>query len=529
MSYSLTEKIMNGHKRIQEGFSDLKGRLGRPGKEEILEGNILKVMFKLGWPIMIATFLRTLYNLADTVWLGRLTGPEATYSVAAASQAWSVVFIIMSVEIGFGVAALALISQYIGSDKFDKASEYAGQIYFLAITFSILFAAIGYLGTPYLLDLLTGAGAEGEALASYGTDYLRIIFLGLPFMFLFFVFMFVMRGRGDNVTPMKIVAVAAVLNIIVDPILILGSGHAVSLGSLEFTIPTLFGYPIPSLGIRGAAIATVVTRALGALYSVHLIFSNKLEICMDPSYLIPDVSKIKKILTVSIPSSFGRFGEALGFLILWAVVYRLPNPDVAGAAYGAGNRILNITFLVIGGVSMAMSTMIGQSLGAEMQERTEKVARKGLITLAVLGAAIALPLFFARNVLIEFVVPGQEAVISTGGELLMIFSLSLPFFCIFRGVTQIMAGSGHTFQQMILNLGRIWGLRLVFVFLFALWLGMNDTGVWMGLSVSNLAAAGIALFVYSFGWWKEKVIEEAPTVKPKIPVEEEAENTDSNL
>ncbi len=519
MNVDLYEKISDNFNRLQEGYRALKSKLSRPEKEEILEGDILTVLFKLGWPIMIATFLRTLYNLADTVWLGRLPGQEATYSVAAASQAWSVVFIIMSVQIGFGVAALALISQYIGSKKFEKASKYAGQIYFLAIVFSILFSVVGYFFTPHLLNLLTGAGVEGEALASYGTDYLRIIFLGMPFMFLFFVFMYVMRGRGDNVTPMKIVGATALLNIIIDPFLILGSGEVLTIGSWQFTIPSFFGYTIPSLGISGAAIATISTRGLGAIYSIYLIFSGKLEIKLELSHLIPDLSKIKKILTVSIPSSLGRFGESFGFLILWAIVYRLPNPDVAGAAYGAGNRIINITFLVIGGISMAMSTMIGQSLGADMEERTEKVAKIGLLTLLVLGFIIFLPIFFGRNILIEFVVPGNEAVIDTGGQFLMIFSLSIPFFCVFRGINQIMAGSGHTLQQMFLSLGRIWGLRLVFVAILALYLAMNDTGVWIGMAVSNMVAAGVSLLVYSLGWWKEKVIEEVPTPEPGITVE----------
>jgi len=517
------EKVADGISKLKDGYKTLRGKMGRPEKDEILEGNILTVMFKLGWPIMIATFLRTLYNLVDTIWLGRLPGEEATYSVAAASQAWSVVFIIMSIEIGFGIAALALISQYTGSKRYDKASEYAGQLYFIVIVFSVLLGLIGYFSSPYLLDILTGTGAEAEALASYGTEYLQIIFIGMPFMFLFFAFMFVLRGWGDNITPMKIVAITAILNMIIDPFLILGSGHVLSIGPWEVTIPTIFGYSIPSLGIGGAAIATVGTRGLGAIYSVYLMFSGKLGIKIDLSHLYPDMKKIKKYFKVGFPASFGRFGEAFGFLILWAVVYRLPNPGVAGAAYGAGNRILNITFLVIGGVTMAMSTMIGQSLGADMIDRTEKVAKTGLRTLALLGLAIAVGIFLARNVLIGFIVPGDEAVIEAGGEFLMIFSLSLPFFCIFRGVTKIMAGSGHTLQQMVLNLGRIWALRLVFVFILALFLGMNDTGVWLGLALSNLAAAAMAIIAYSVVRWKEKIIEEEAPPEASLTVDEESE------
>ncbi|MFW5904121.1 MAG: MATE family efflux transporter [Candidatus Saliniplasma sp.] len=505
-------------------YDTLKRKMGRPGKDEILEGNIIAVMFKLGWPIMVATFLRTLYNLVDTIWLGRLPGDEAAYSVAAASQAWSVVFIIMSVEIGMGIAALALISQYTGAKKFDKASEYAGQLYFIIIVLSIILGAVGYFTSPYLLDLLTGTGTEAAGLAEYGTAYLQIIFMGIPAMFLFFAFMFILRGWGDNITPMKIVAVTATLNMIVDPILIFGSGAAVSLGPLSFTVPTFFGYSIPKLGIRGAAYATIGTRAMGTIYSIYLMFSGKLGIKLKLSYLIPDITKIMQFIKVGLPASAGRFFSAMGFLILWAVVYRLPNPKVAGAAYGAGSRILNITFLVTGGVSMAMATMVGQGLGADLVERTEKVAKTGLAALAVLMSIIAITIFFTRNILLGFIVPNQPEVISSGAEFLLLFSLSMPFFGIFRGITDIFGGSGHTVQKMILDLTRIWAFRLIFVFLLGIYLGMADTGVWIGMGISNVVAAALAFTFYSMGWWKEKVIHQEPVSKTTVSRDKEVQS-----
>ncbi|MFW6064463.1 MAG: MATE family efflux transporter [Candidatus Natronoplasma sp.] len=501
--------------------------MSRPSKDEILEGNIIAVMFKLGWPIMVATFLRTLYNLVDTIWLGRLPGEEATYSVAAASQAWSVVFVIMSIEMGMGIAALSLISQYTGAKKFEKASEYAGQLYLIVIVLSILLGAIGYFTSPYLLDLLVAPGEEGILLADYGTRYLRIIFLGIPAMFLFFVFMFILRGWGDNVTPMKIVAFTATLNMIIDPILIFGSGATVSLGPISFTIPTIFGYSIPKMGIEGAAYATIGTRAIGTIYSIYLMFSGKLGIKVKPSYLIPDFTKIKQFIKVGLPAAAGRFGSSLGFLILWAVVYRLPNPDVASAAYGAGNRILNITFLVIGGVTMAMSTMVGQGLGADLIERTEKVVKTGLLALIGMTSFIAIVIFLSRNILLSFIVPGKPEVISSGAEFLMIFSLTMPFFGIFRGITDILGGSGHTVQKMALDLSRIWVFRLLLVFVFGLFLGLGDTGVWIGMALSNVIAAGVAFFVYSMGWWKEKIIHDEPVSKPELSVKKKGEVEDT--
>ena len=358
-----------------------------------------------------------------------------------------------------------------------------------------------------MLDILTGTGESAADLAHYGTMYLQIIFLGLPFMFLFFAFTFVLRGWGDTVTPMKITAIAVTLNMIVDPLLIFGVG------------------PLPMLGIRGAAIATITTRGVGTIYGMYLLFKGKLGLELELSYLKPDLSKIKKFLDIGIPASLGRFGSSIGFIILWAIIYRLPNPEVAGAAYGVGNRILNITFLVMGGLAMAMSTMVGQSLGADDEERAEEVTKKGILAIVSLMALFAVVIFALRNYLIGGFMPGNKEVIKAGADFLMIFALAMPFFGVFRGVTSILGGSGHTKQQMVLSLSRLWGLRLPLVFLFAIGLAFHAEGVWLGMALSNVIACGFALFVYKMGWWKEKVIEEKPTAPtPGMNIQEDDED-----
>ncbi len=503
-------EIFRGMRR--EGiYSYLKERMGKPGKTEILEGNILAVMFKLGWPMMVATFLRTLYNLIDTFWLGNIPNPAvAEYSVTAVGQGWTVVFMMMSIEMGFGIAALALISQYTGQKNYEEADRTAGQLYFIAIVASLLIGIFGYFMTPTFMNLLTGGEEE---LAYYGTQYIQIIFLGLPFMFLFFAFMYTLRGWGDTITPMKITAFSVSLNMIINPILIFGSGTVLSAGSLQITIPSIFGYSIPRLGVRGAAIGTIMSRGIGSLYATYLLFSGKLGLKLKLSYLKPKISRLKKFLNIGAPAGIGRFGTSIGFIILWAVIYRLPNPEVAGAAYSVGNRILNITFLIMGGFAMAISTMVGQALGADDIERSEEIAKKGFLAVAGLMMVFALALFALRNNLIMIFIPESPDVIAEGASFLMIFSLAMPFFGVFRGVTSLLSGSGHTRLQMGLSLVRLWGLRLPLVFLFAVFLSFHSTGVWLGMALSNVIAFVLALGVYKTGRWKEKVIKDKPTPK----------------
>ena len=519
-------EIFKGMKK--EGiYTYLKERMKKPSKDEILEGNVLAVMFKLVWPMMIATFLRTLYNLIDTFWLGNIPNPEiAEYSVTAVGQGWTVVFMMMSIEMGFGIAALALISQYTGQKNYEEADRTAGQLYFIAIVASLLIGIFGYFMTPTFMNLLTGGQEE---LAYYGTQYIQIIFLGLPFMFLFFAFMYTLRGWGDTITPMKITAYSVTLNMLINPILIFGSGTVMAVGSFEVTIPTIFGYSIPRLGVRGAAIGTIMSRGIGSLYATYMLFSGKVGLKLKLSYLKPNLSRLKDFLNIGVPAGIGRFGTSIGFVILWAVIYRLPNPEVAGAAYSVGNRILNITFLIMGGFAMAISTMVGQALGADDEERSEEVAVKGFLAVAGLMLLFTGLLFLLRNNLIMIFIPESPEVIAEGARFLGIFALAMPFFGIFRAVTSLLGGSGHTRLQMGLNLTRLWGLRLPFVFLFALFLSMGSTGVWTGMAVSNVVAFILAMAVYKTGWWKEKVIKDKPTTKPSMDFDEDEPERDRTV
>lgn len=481
---------------FDDAVSYLKKKMGRPQKDEILEGDIIPVMLKLGWPIMVATFLRTLYNLVDTFWLGHLPGEEAIYSVGAMGMSWSFVFMMMSLGMGFGIAALALVSQHTGAKQMEEAALDGGQMYFIALVSSLCIGIIGYFLTPFFLDILTGTGEEAVQLAHYGTLYMRVIFLGLPFMFLFFAFMFILRGWGDTITPMKITAISVGLNLVLDPVLIFGLGI------------------FPKLGIQGAAIATVLTRGIGALYAMYLLFSGRLGLKIKLSYIKPDFNRIKKFLNIGLPASAGRMGTAAGFIILWYFINRLPEQSVAAAAYGVGNRILNIMFLVMGGLAMAMSTMVGQSLGSDNLDRADEVTIKGLITMVGLMVVFTAVIFVLRNPLIAIFIPDKPDVIKMGGEFLLIFSFSMPFFGIFRGVSSILGGSGHTKQQMAMGLIRLWGMRLPLVYVFAFILGWYSAGVWAGMALSNVVGSAMALGVYKLGWWKEKVI----TVRPQRSV-----------
>ncbi len=465
-------------------------RLGRPNKKEILEGDILPLLFKLGWPMMLGSMLQTTYNLIDTIWLGRLPVPLNTQAVAAISLAWPFVFLMISIELGLGVAGVAMISQHTGAKRYEEAYQDAGQLFFLFMILSVILGVLGYFTAEPFLNLLTGnSPVVGPAI-----EYLVIIFIGFPFFLIFGAFSMSLRAWGDTITPTAIMSISVLLNILLDPILIFGIG------------------PFPFMGIKGAALATVFSQAVASIFALYLLFSGKLGLKVNLEYMKPDIRKIKKFFKIGIPATAARIFDASEFVIFVGILAMLPMHEEVLAAYGIGNRIINITFVILWGLGVALTTVVGQSLGADKIIRADESAKRGMIVMAGLMTLISLILVIFRYPLINFFIKDQPDVVNIGAMFLLVLAIGGPFFAIFEGVTATLNGSGHTKQQLGLSITRLWILRLPLAVILALILALNSTGAWLAIAFSNVIAGSAAYVVYKRGWWKEKVIEKKPLV-----------------
>lgn len=153
-------------------------------EKDILEGDILKVIFVLGWPTLVLRILQVAYNMAETFWPGRRSsGAEAKSAVAAMQMAWPLIFVMFSIGAGFGVAGISLISQYTGAGKSEKASHATGQLITMAIILATVLATAGLLLIPHLLKIMS----LEDSVERYVRIYMQIIFMGLPFVFLSFM------------------------------------------------------------------------------------------------------------------------------------------------------------------------------------------------------------------------------------------------------------------------------------------------------------------------------------------------------
>ncbi|WP_457591476.1 MATE family efflux transporter [Geoglobus sp.] len=457
----------------------------------VLEDGILKVMVKLGTPIAVGEAMNILYSMADIYWLGRI-GRDALASVSAS---WPVIWLIVSVAAGIFSAGVALISQYWGKSDFKKAMMSGGQVLVLSIIFGIPIAISGFVLIGKFLAII---GVPATTLEP-ATEYARILALGIPLIAIYESISAIYTAAGDTITPLKIRSVGVVINVILDPILI-------------------FGYlNLPSFGVVGAATATVVSQFVVSVLSITYLGIRGVEgLRISLQNLKPKASFIKQILKIGYPISILMVSEAGGFVLLVHIISLLgPTPL---AAWGIADRLLGLFHVFIAGLLGATSTMIGQSLGAQMEHRARTTAKKTALYGAAIMACGLFILIPMRYQIAYVFAPNDELLVKQVADFILIMGPSVIFFTIYLAARAVARGSGHTKPVMIFGMIRLWILRNSLAYLFAIPVGLGVKGLWIGMAVSNYITGSLALWWIIFGKWDKAVISKVEKISEPTPI-----------
>jgi putative MATE family efflux protein len=441
-------------------------------RDLILNGSLPKAILSVAVPVVVNSFLQTMYNLTDTYWLGRI----GTEQLAAINLVTPMQNIVISFGGGVTVAGVVMIAQYVGAKLDDEARKMTAHIFLCAMGFSLLFASLVVLFSPGIVGWL---GADGSTYP-YGVTYLRIVSASMPFLFMMNIYQAVLQAQGNTVSSMLLNFLGITVNMALDPLL-------------------MIAYP---LGVAGAALATLVAKLIPAVLAFRLLRSRRQLLRLSFKGFRFEREKLKNIARIGLPTALGGSTMHLGFMLMSKSVYAY-GVD-AMAAYGIGNKVNGLISLPSNAIGSAISTIAGQNMGARQPERTRKAylwSMTRLVAFLLAGGLILSRPAVAQAIVSVF--SDDPAVVAMAADFLSI----LAFWCFANGVYNSTAGlfraTGHTEITTAVDVSRLWVFRFGTLYLCQNVFLMGVRSVWYSIVISNGITAAILLALYFTGLWRK--------------------------
>jgi len=414
----------------------------------MVSGSIDRAILHLGAPAALAALLQAGFLVVDTFWLGRV----GAVAIAAASTAGFVMWLAQTLGEGAANGSGAVLANAVGAgdDPAVRRAASAGQA--LAVWGSALVSSVGLASAHAVFVFMGTAGDVSLA----GHRYLWVILLGMPAYFVFTWLSAAFRATGDAQTPLKLLTIAAVVNLLIDPVLIFGLG------------------PAPALGVTGAALATVAAWLVSAAWGWVLLGRMGLR-PMVRDLMRPPHSETWKALKVGVP--LGLEGAFFSVIFLTKVTTDFGTPAVA--ALGVGHKLELLNYFVCAGMGAAATTLVGQNLGAGNPARAARATWRTLfLTCLPVGAVTLVLVSYPDQAVAVF--NADPEVVSAGTTYVLLASLSQLFMAFEVVCLSAFAGAQWTAVPAVVEMGFTAARVPVAMGLIALGLGVE--GVWIAIA-----------------------------------------------
>jgi putative MATE family efflux protein len=430
----------------------------RTSPERILGGSILPTLLKLSGPAIIAFIFHTTFNFVDRLFVSRL-GPV---ELGALGMAFTVQSILITIGSGTGIGASSLIARFIGAGKEEQANNAAEHSLLIILALALITTIFGPRLTRPLFLLL---GASGQMLP-YILSYINIVLYGSFFQFFSMIGNGILRGEGNTVIPMQVMVVGTLVNIALDPLLIFGIG------------------PFPALGVQGAALATVIGRAVSCIVLATSLFGKRNLVVLNMQAFRYQGGIIGGIFAVGGPTIVGQLSNSLGLSLLFILLR--PYGDMAKSAFTLGFTYQQVATLPIIGIAQGTLTMTGQNFGAGRIGRVKSIVGKSLLVCMGVMCAFALIMILGRGALVR-VFSDVGEVIRIGKTMLTIFALGFPFLAARFILASFFQGLGKGFAAFVINFSYILIFAMPLALLLSRLIGIE--GIWTGIVAGNLLSS----------------------------------------
>lgn len=423
-----------------------------------------KLLLKLSVPATLAMIVNALYNIVDAIYIGQGVG---FLGMAGLTVAFPIQMFILAVGqmVGIGGGALASIS--LGEGDSEKADNVAGNAYVLIVILGVMIMLFGSLFLDPILKLF---GASADVLP-YARDYMSVIFYGAVFFSFSVVGNNIVRSEGNAMVAMISMMIGAGLNIVLDPIFIF----------------------VLDMGIRGAAIATIISQFVSFIYLLVYMYSGKSIFAIKPHHLRPHVAYMSEILQLGFPAFSRQVGGSILAIFLNNSIVQYGG-DIALSAFGAINRIISFLFMPMFGVLQGFQPIAGFNYGAKRFDRVResiRIAQIVLIAMSSFGWLIA-QLF--PGLIMRLFTPEPE-VIAIGVKALRIIISAIPFVSIQIMSASVYQALGMPKPALLLSLLRQFILFIPLMYIIPAVTGLGLTGVWLTFPAADIISTVVSIFM----------------------------------
>jgi putative MATE family efflux protein len=454
------------------------------GAQDMTRGSALRNIIAFSIPLLIGNIFQQLYNTVDALVVGNAAGSNALAAVGASGQ---VIFFFVSLFIGISTGAGVLISQAFGAHDQDRLRRTVSTMYALTLYVGIFLSVAGFLLAGPILRLLQ----TPEEIMQDSIAYLRIIFVGMLVSAAYNTIGGVLRAVGDSITPLIFLVVATVVNIALDLLFVLS-----------------FGW-----GVMGVALATIIAQGISAILSIIRVNRMGDALRLNFKSMKIDREILPGILRIGLPSGIQQISISLGSMAIQGLVNSLGVAVVAGnTAFG---RIDTFTSMPMMTISMAITTYVGQNIGARRIDRVERGIKISIVLVLIVAALMSsISIVFAEQLLGLFV-PGEHNVIAAGLDIVYRITPFYFLLGIMFCMSGVMRGAGEARVPMITSIMSVVVVRVPLAYLLYNIFG-TAASIWWAVSIGWALGCLVQFFYYRFADWRGRALRSMQAV-PTMP------------
>lgn len=446
-------------------------------KQDFTNIRLGRAILLLAIPMVLEMIMESIFAVVDIFFVSKV-GSDA---VAAVGITETLLIIIYAIGSGLSVATTAMVARRIGEKNPEAASTAAIQAILVGFAVSLSFALPGIFFASDLLKLMGAAPGVVET----GYLYMTVMLASNGLIMLLFIINAIFRSAGDAAISMRVLWLANIINIFLDPCLIFGLG------------------PFPELGVKGAAIATVFGRGSAVIYQFYLLFKGKGRVKINLNMFKPNFYVMKRLLYLSL----GGIGQSLIATTSWIGLVRIITEfgSQVMAGYTIAIRIIMFSLLPSWGLSNAAATLVGQNLGAKKPDRAERaVWLTGFVNMAFLSFVGIFFILFSQSILQLFI--REPNVVSNGAVCLRFISYGFPFYAFGMVMVQAFNGAGDTVTPTKINFFCFWLLEIPLAWFLALPMDVKQVGVYIAIVVAEVAMTLAGIIIFRRGKWKKRQV-----------------------